>query len=90
MGWSLPSAAELPVGTPVWWWQDARGNTEHLDERSWDAPPTTHTFEFVRLDVAEEPLGLDLASEALGALVAARVAVADTPAQPPAPLPRAS
>jgi hypothetical protein len=44
MGWSLPSAAELPVGTPVWWWRDARCNTEHLEERSWDAPPTTHTL----------------------------------------------
>jgi hypothetical protein len=42
MGWSLPSAAELPVGTPVWWWQDARCNTEHLEEQSWDAPHHPH------------------------------------------------
>src|SRR5262245_18374772 len=33
MGWSLPSAAELPVGTPVWWWQHAKCNAEHLEER---------------------------------------------------------
>lgn len=34
MGWSLPSAAELSVGTPGWWWQDASCNTEHLEQWS--------------------------------------------------------